>query len=221
MDLRTGRGADVGENTPNAPTNCAVRQALVGRCRCQSRRAALLDSFEHRIAVLDEAQDEWNALRARGVPAELRTARKTATAMRSEAVSSLRHYREDDSALQIQLDEIMEGDGDPDLIADMKSLAPLVDEHWSTIEARAQLPKEKGAAFLAQAEALEAARLGSESTPEAREALERRDKAFFFLSDAEQELRACGRHAFRDKPAVAELFADALATPRNGRRKGE
>jgi hypothetical protein len=44
---------------------------------------------------------------------------------------------------------------------------------------------------------------------------------FFFLSDAEQELRACGRHAFRDKPAVAELFADALATPRNGRRKGE
>lgn len=182
--------------------------------------AALLDSFAHRITVLDESESAWRSVRKRGAPEALESARKSAQSLRGEAVSVLRHYVVKDNEVQLQLNAIMEGDGDADLIDDMKALAPLVDAHWSMLDGRTTLPVERGDGLRKAAATLEEARIGNEPTPEAKGAMELRDKAYFYLLEAEREIRECGRHAFRNRPTIAELFADSLAPNRSGGTAG-
>jgi hypothetical protein len=184
-----------------------LRGPLLAKSRLE---AALLDAFGHRITVLEESEDAWDTLRRRSSPKSLNDARTSATKLRSEAVTSMRHFFAKDNELQVRLDEIMEGDGDADLIDDCKKLAPLVEARWSTLDGRSELPKEGADALRKAAAIIEEARIGNEPTPEAKAAMALRDKAYFHLLAAESEIRECGRHAFRSRPELAEVFADVL-----------
>lgn len=195
-----------------------LRETLLAKSRLS---AELLDSFELRIQALDEYERAWQSVRSHGVSVDLSRARKAATDLRADAVSTLRHFLEDLGPVQNQLDAIVEGDGDVDLIDDLKKLADLVDEHWDRIAESDDLPAERGDALRKSAATLNDARLGSEASPEARRAIELRDKAFFYLLDAEREIRACGKHAFRKEPSVAGLFADMLFGGRSTPTKAE
>lgn len=179
---------------------------------------ALLGSFGHGIKILEECEDDWDTKKQRGAPKSLKDARTAATKLRSEAVSTLRHYLPDDNDLQVRLDEIMEGDGDADLIDDCKKVAALVDAHWSTIEGRSDLLTERGDTLRKEAAII--AEADNKPTPEAQAALELRDKAYFHLLASEREIRECGRHAFRSRPELAELFADVLGARKGGGKGG-
>jgi hypothetical protein len=171
---------------------------------------AALDAFPHAINALREFEAAWQSLRARGATVALTSAREQGADLRREAISALRHFVEDDRDLQIVLDEIAEGDGDDDLVDDLEKLAPLVDKHWDAIAGSEDLPPERGDAFSKAAAQLEDARTDKAPSPDARKALELRDKAYFYVLEAEREIRACGKHAFRKQPKVAELFSDVL-----------
>jgi hypothetical protein len=171
---------------------------------------AVLDAFPHGINALREFEAAWQAVRARGATVALTAAREKGADLRREAISVLRHFVAKDRDLQIVLDEIAEGDGDDDLVDDLEKLAPLVDEHWDAIAGSEDLPPERGDAFSKAAAELDDARTDKAPSPEARKALELRDKAYFYVLEAEREIRACGKHAFRKQPKVAELFSDVL-----------
>jgi hypothetical protein len=181
-----------------------LRSALLEKSRLDP---TLLDSFAHRIAVLEESEEAWQKLRSKGAPKELKKLRAAATSLRNDVVAALRHFCEDDDELQVRLNEIMEGDGDADLISDLKALAPLVDDRWESI-ARAALPRDRGDALRKLSLQLSEGRIDNETTPEAKSARDLRNKAFAYLLEAEQELRKCGRYAFRYDPVSAALFAD-------------
>lgn len=196
-----------------------LREHLLKKSRLSE---AVLDSFTARIDALAEADAQWQKLRARGVSKALKDARVEGARLRHAAITNLRHFFEDDSALGAKLDEIVEGDGDVDLVSDLKALAPIVDERWETIGAAAELPTSRGDAFREAAKKLSNASLDAGMTAEGRAALELRDKAFFWLYAAEQEIRACGRHAFREDTKLRELFADSLdRRPRKPRKAGD
>jgi hypothetical protein len=201
-----------------------LREPLLAKSRLDP---AVLDSFSVRIAVLDQCEEAWQTARGRGVPVALSRARTAAAELRRDAITTLRHFLEDDGSVQIKLDEIVEGEGDVDLVDDLKKLATLVDAHWTTIARSGDMPAEKGDALRKAAAVLNDARLGNESSPEASKAMELRDKAFFYLLEAEREIRACGKHAFRKEPKVATLFADLLFAARsasgasNDEKRGE
>ncbi|MBL8677581.1 MAG: hypothetical protein JNK05_00330 [Myxococcales bacterium] len=186
-----------------------LREELLANSRL---KPAVIDSLPFCIEVLEEAEDEWQTLRSKGAPKALKDARIAAAKLRGVAVKALRHFCEEDNELQVRLNEIMEGDGDADLVDDLKKLAPLVDANWDAISAEKKLPRDKSDAYRKRAAQLEELRLANEPTPEAKRALEFRDKAFFYLLDAEREIRKCGRYAFSEEPKLAELFADPFGS---------
>jgi hypothetical protein len=188
-----------------------LRPALLERSRLDP---AVIDSLGHCVTVLEECESDWDTKRRRGSPKSLNDARTSATKLRSEAVGALRHFHASDNDLQVRLDEIMEGDGDDDLVDDCKKLGALVDAHWSSLDGRTDLPAERGDAFRKEAALIESN--STALTPEARAAMELRDKAYFHLLAAEREIRECGRFAFRKRPDLAEVFADVLGSKKGG-----
>lgn len=188
-----------------------LRPALLAQSRLDP---AVLDSFGHCVTVLEECENDWDTKRRRGSPKSLNDARASATKLRSEAVAALRHFHASDNDLQVRLDEIMDGDGDDDLVDDCKKLGALVDAHWSVLEGRTELPPERGDAFRKEAAIIQAD--DTALSPEAKAAMELRDKAYFHLLAAEREIRECGRFAFRKRPDLAEVFVDVLGSKKGG-----
>ena len=181
---------------------------------------ALIEGLAGRIEALEAAEAAWGMHRTLMLPTGKKQLRTSAEELRSDAVAALRHFVSDNARVQAQLNRIVEGTDLADLIEDLKKLAPLVDTHASKLT-RAQLPAKGGASLLAAAKALEAAsqeaasaRAGSD---EARTSLALRNRAYWWLREAIDEIRECGRHAFRKNADQARLFRSSYSRKNNKR----
>lgn len=166
-----------------------------------------------RIALLDRAETAWITARRRTAPKNVTKARAAGTALRSSAVRALRYFAKHDSEVQVQLNEIQEGDGDVDLVDDLGRLADLVDTHSALLTKDKKLPKERGDALRKVARELEDGILDRDTSPEAREAVDRRNRAFWWLQDLVSEIRAAGQYVFDDDASKFSLFVDPLRRP--------
>jgi hypothetical protein len=191
--------------------------ALVAGSRLER---ADITELEARLALLDTAETAWLSLRKRSAPKEITRARDAAVKLRSSAIRALRYFVADDAEVQLRLNAVQEGDGDVDLIDDLRQAAALLDEHAEALAKDKRLPKERGDALRTAALELEAGVLDRDTSPEAREARDRRNRAFWWLQDLVSKVRAAGQYVFDDDPATYALFVDVLRRNR-ARSKAE
>jgi hypothetical protein len=180
-----------------------------------------IDELGERLALLDASETEWLALRKRTAPKEITRSRALGVKLRSSAVRALRYFVSDDAEVQARLNAIQEGDGDVDLIDDLRKSADLLDEHAEAIAKDKQLPKERGAALRTVADELEAGVLDRDTSPEARAAREHRNRAFWWLQDAVSRVRSAGQYVFEEEPTLYALFTDALRRARPQSKSAE
>jgi len=171
--------------------------------------AGLLGELPSRAAALDEAELQWASVRKLQLPSARKQLRTEAEALRADAIAALRHFVASDAALQAKVDRIVEGTGLADLIDDLKKLRPLVDAQQGAL-ARSGLPARAGDKLQDLTAALEAAteQQSTEraSSDEARAALGLRNRAYWRLREAMDEIRECARYAFRSEPSLEKLF---------------
>ncbi len=177
---------------------------------------AFLTDLPERIARLDAAELQWASVRKLQLPTQRKKLRKQAEELRSEAIVALRHFATQDATTQAKLNRIVEGSGLADLIDDLKKLTPLVKKHQEQLH-RAALPEKADEQLASLASALEEAtedesaeRVGTE---ESRQAIALRNRAYWYLREATEEIRECARYAFRNEPELSKLFR-SLSTMR-------
>jgi hypothetical protein len=180
---------------------------------------SLLEELPARATALDKAELAWASARKIQLPTLRKKLRKQAEELRSDTIAALRHFALQDTTTQAKLDRIVEGSGLADLIDDLKKLAPLVDRHRPLL-GRSGLPEQAAEQLAGLASSLEEAtenesaeRAGNE---EARQALALRNRAYWHLREATDEIRECARYAFRNEPELARLFR-SLNTTRRGK----
>jgi hypothetical protein len=170
---------------------------------------ALADSLPARIEALDAADARWTDLRTYQLPSSRTKLRVQAEGLRGDSIAALRHFLPQNQEVQARVNQIAEGTGIADLIDDLKKLAVLVGEQSPAL-VRAGLPpkaSDKLSAFAQQLdEATTEAASASTGTDEGREALGLRNRAYWYLREAIDEIRECGRHALRKEPALAKHF---------------
>jgi hypothetical protein len=176
-----------------------------------------ITELESRLALLDTSETEWLSLRKRTAPKEITRAREAGVKLRSSAIRALRYFVADDAEVQARVNAIQEGDGDVDLIDDLRKSAALLDEHAEALAKDKRLPKERGDALRKAAVELEAGVLDRDTSPEARDARDRRNRAFWWLQDIVSKVRSAGQYVFDDDPSKFALFVDGLrrSGPRN------
>jgi len=184
---------------------------------------ALLADLPERAARLNAAELRWTSVRKLQLPTQRKKLRQQAEELRSDTIAALRHFTAEDATTQARLNRIVEGSGLADLIDDLKKLAPLVDKHQAQLR-RATLPENTSGRLASLASALEEAtedesaeRIG---TDEARQALALRNRAYWHLRGATDEIRECARYAFRNEPELSKLFR-SLSTVRRGKISGQ
>lgn len=168
-----------------------------------------LEQLKQRAEHLESAEAAWTDARKLRAPAKLVKAREQGRSLRSDAVAALRYFLRQDDEVQAQVDNIVEGDGDADLIDDLRKLATLVDEHSDAL-AKAELPKDGSDAFRKLAELLTDETSERASDVAGAKALALRNRAYWSLRELMSEVRAAGRYVFRKEPLTAAKFVDPL-----------
>lgn len=188
-----------------------LKKRLLSGSRLQE---SLLDGLGTRIEALDGAEGRWSEHRTLLLAGNKKKLRAEAEELRSDAIAALRHFAPGAPRTQAQLDLIVEGSGIADLIEDLKKLQPLLRSHSGELE-KAQLPPKAGERLLALARALEEASSEAAgervSSDEARQALALRNRAYWWLREALDEIRECGRYVFRKEPDKARLFRSSYS----------
>jgi hypothetical protein len=182
---------------------------------------ALADSLPARIEALDAADARWSDLRTYQLPSSRRKLRLQAEELRGDSITSLRHFLPQNPQVQARVNQIAEGTGLADLIDDLKKLSVLVGEQSAALQ-RADLPPKASEKLLSFAQKLDEATTeaasASAGTDEARAAQGLRNRAYWYLREAIDEIRECGRHALRKEPALAKHFRSSYthrhASPR-------
>ncbi len=176
-----------------------------------------LAELEARLALLDKSETEWLTLRKRTAPKEITRSREAGVKLRSSAIRALRYFVADDAEVQSRLNAIQEGDGDVDLIDDLRKTAALLDEHAEAVAKDKRLPKERGDALRKAATELEAGVLDRDTSPEAQDARDRRNRAFWWLQDLVSKVRLAGQYVFDGDASKVALFVDELrrSSPRS------
>ena len=157
-----------------------------------------------------QAQALWATSRRARTPEGLLQARDEAIALRSGAVAALRWNARGNRVVQAAVDAVMEGNGDADLIQDLLDLSALIASNASafdddeTFDAPEQAQKARDAA-----QALRAQASGVVTDATADEALDLRDRAFTYLEQQLDELRAAGRYALRGDTSAVLRFGSA------------
>lgn len=186
--------------------------------------ASLLDQLPQRIAALDAAEGAWAEIRAMQLPSAKKKLRTSAEALRGRVIEDLRHFVPADTELQVRLNKVVEGRGIADLIDDLKKLAPLFAANRAKLT-RSTLPSNTDEELRAQATALEEATreqaVEAVETREAGAAQELRNRAYWYLREAIDEIRVCGVHACRDNPRLVKLFKSSYARRTERASKGK
>lgn len=172
-----------------------------------------LSQLKHLASHLENAEDLWSNLRKRRTPGTLAKAREKGRELRADTLAALRYFLRGDTEVQARVESIVEGDGDADLIDDLRKLAGLVDEHRGAL-AKADLPKASSDAYRKCAETLTEETSERASDVDAAKALALRNRAYWSLRGWMSEVRAAGRYVFRKDPLTAARFVDGLSSKR-------
>ena len=221
---------------PNAPMAVALQEAndlratldvddTWERMLAVGVPASTLEGLSVAVAAARQAQSQWVVVRDRGKPQAQRDREQAGVELRSEIVTACRwNLRQEPTALAI-VDEIVQGEGVPDLIQDLLNLAALLDKHEAAFDADETFEAAEGAeAARSTAEEITAG-LSEARTPGDHEAAKvLRDRAYTHLAKLVTEIREAGRYAFRKDPRRALAFGSAYmrrAKSRSRRRAAE
>lgn len=164
-----------------------------------------LDSLQPRRELLEGAETVWVRARAGNLDKGLADKRAEAETLKSDMIASLRYFCAGDAAIQKVLDDISEGSGLPDLIDDLRQLAPLWDANPAALK-KAAPGKKASAKALALADDLAQTAAEQATDAEVTDALELRNRAFWHLREAMDAIRAAGRYIYRGQPRFLTLF---------------
>lgn len=160
------------------------------------------------VAATRQAQSEWTVLRDRGKPQAQRDREVVGAALRADLVAACRWNLRANTTAQAVLDQIVQGEGVPDLVQDLLDVATLIERHEEafagdeTFDATAKAEEARSSA------AEISAGLSEGKTPGDHQAAKRlRDRAFTHMDRIVTELREAGRYAFRKEPRRAAAFA--------------
>lgn len=169
--------------------------------------AALCEALKPRRKLLEGTEQDWLAHRLSQSSSDRKDAQKKAEQLKKDLIAALRYFLHHDPAVQARVDDIIPGTGLADLIDDLSKLATLARENAASLR-RADLPADAAD----QADLL-AARLGDDeaarsvvASDEGRNLMDLRNRAFWHLREAMDEIRAAGRYVFRNDPARLPLF---------------
>lgn len=185
----------------------------------------VFDGLPVAVAAARQSQSQWVVVRDRGKPQAQRDRELAGTDLRAEIVAACRwNLRRDPVALAV-IDQIVQGDGVPDLVQDLMDLAELLDRQAAafdgddTFDAAAKAEAARTSASEITAGLSESRVLGDH---EAAKLL--RDRAFTHLAKLVADVREAGRYAFRKDSRRAAAFSSAYmrkAKARSRRRTGE
>jgi hypothetical protein len=167
---------------------------------------ALCEALKPRRKLLEEKEQDWLAHRLASSSGR-KVALQRAERLKKDMIAALRYFLHRDEAVQARVDNILPGTGLADLIDDLQKLAALLRENADAL-ARADLPSD------ATTRAEELARiLGHDevarslaTSEEGRHLQDQRNRAFWYLREAMDEIRAAGRYVFRNDPRRLALF---------------
>ena len=126
-------------------------------------------------------------------------------------------FAANDATVQKRVDAIQEGTGLADTVDDLTRLAELMSEQ-ATVLKKADLPKNAAARAKELAGLLPMEAASQASDEQASELISLRNRAFWHLRDAMDEIRAAGRYAFRAEPRLVVRFR-GTRTPGSRRAK--
>ncbi|MBI3071381.1 MAG: hypothetical protein HYY84_04555 [Deltaproteobacteria bacterium] len=180
--------------------------------------AAIIDGLAERAKALSAAQTEWTNTRETGLPATLHAAVDRATELRRDIVdSALYALRNDDAALDV-IARIRDGEGVADLCQDLKDLGVLVERNRAAFD-RVDFDFEDVTRARAIADEVQKGHAEATTKKALDDKKDLRNRAFTYLDEAVDEVRAAGLFAFRrDADATrTSLFRSAYAL-RRGRK---
>ncbi len=163
------------------------------------------DSLGERRAKLEAAEAAWAERRAAVLVVDLASERKDAERFRKDAIAALRYYLDDSPSVARKVDEISQGAGFEDLIDDLTQLAAILESNASAL-AKADLPAAAPKRALELAGHLRGTSLERSVDPESAQALALRNRSFWWLSDAMDEIGSAGQYIFRNEPALLPGF---------------
>lgn len=163
------------------------------------------DSLGARRTQLETAEAAWAERRAAILAVDLATERKDAERFRKDAIAALRYYLDDSPSVARKVDEISQGAGFEDLIDDLTELAAILESHASAL-AKADLPANAPKRALELAGHLRGTSLERSVDPESAQALALRNRTFWWLSDAMDEIGSAGQYIYRNEPAQLPSF---------------
>ncbi|APR81161.1 Hypothetical protein A7982_06508 [Minicystis rosea] len=179
-----------------------VEKQLLKKSRLDPKTLAALGP---RRKLLDRAEAAWTHHRVAALTKDLKSARGEAEALKADLIHALRHFLEEDEAVQAQVDAIIPGTGLVDLVDDLKKLAVLADAHASAIT-KADLPKNASKRARDFAEQLSAAVADRAFDAEGAAAMTLRNRAYWWLREAMDAVRSAGRYVFRDEIKILAAF---------------
>ncbi|MEO7329265.1 MAG: tetratricopeptide repeat protein, partial [Minicystis sp.] len=163
------------------------------------------DSLGERRTKLEVAEAAWAERRAAILAVDLASERKDAERFRKDAIAALRYYLDDSPSVARKVDEISQGQGFEDLIDDLTQLAAMLESNASAL-AKADLPAGAPKRALELAGHLRGTSLDRSVDPESAQALALRNRNFWWLSDAMDEIGSAGQYIYRNEPMLLPAF---------------
>lgn len=160
-----------------------------------------VESLPARVGALSQAESRWLARRFSQEEAEQGwlAAEPAAFELRNDLVAAMRHaYRESPDLLG-RVAEIGEGASNADMIQDLNDIAVFGLANLAPLK-HIGVPGEALEAAAARADELTLLLAAREADTTDEDALLLRNRAFAYLKETVDEIRACGRFAFRKDP---------------------
>jgi hypothetical protein len=166
----------------------------------------LCEALKPRRKLLEEKEQDWLAHRLASSSGR-KVALQQAERLKKDMIAALRYFLHRDEAVQARVDNILPGTGLADLIDDLQKLAALLRENAAAL-ARADLPPDAAdrAEELARLLGLDEVARSLATSEEGRHLQDQRNRAFWYLREAMDEIRAAGRYVYRNDPRRLALF---------------
>jgi hypothetical protein len=167
-------------------------------------------TLELRARALGEAHLRLELARATTRPSSEIEIERDARIVRADLIAAARFALRDDTEAMAVLFGVLEGEDARTLIADLGTLAKLVEQHASAFEKIGFKARKRVEEALARTADLETVRAYErELHPDEVAARETRDRATILLLESMALVRAAGEYAFRSKPRILVRFRSA------------
>jgi hypothetical protein len=174
---------------------------------------AIIDKLPELIDRAQAAEVTWEGERIVRGRLSLHRTREEARALRSKLALAASHQAPDDPLVKL-VRHLQERRSLPNLVADLRRLAEVVERHPEDFASAPSLPAEPAKVARALADAL----VAGDWSPSRSKARSDRNAAFALLAMAVEETRCAGRYLFRHEPETLASFADRAWKTQNRKR---